>query len=128
MASLSNFAANKALDHLFQGGVNYWLALHEEDPGPSGMGAEVSGGGYSRASVQFTTTASSRTKAVIADAYFEDMPGTTVTHVAIWDSQTAGHILASTALDTSMAVLEGYRLNFACGDAFNRNIVITISS
>lgn len=93
MSVFSNYAANAALNALFYGHDTF-VALHTDDPGVLGDPAnEVAGGSYSRQSVTFSDSGS-RTTGNTSQATFADMPDCVVTHIAVWDSETAGQLLA----------------------------------
>ena len=59
--SFTNFLETEILDHVFAGAAytapgTHYLALFTGAPGETGGGTEVSGGGYTRKAVAFTTS------------------------------------------------------------------------
>lgn len=113
MTALSNYLENKVLDHTL-GGVAYappvsrYVSLHTATPGEAvATTAEVTGGGYKRALAQFNTAVNGATANSNALA-FSNMPGVTVTHVAIWDGEsTAASPLFYGALTAAVVVTAG---------------------
>ena len=63
---LSNFLANEILDDVFSGNAysppgTFYLALYTSAPSAAGGGTELSGNGYTRKTVAFTTSAQQST-------------------------------------------------------------------
>lgn len=119
--SISNYAENKILDHLFGTAAftmpaQVYVALHTADPGETGATAEVSGGSYARQAIDFDAAANGATSNS-ATVTFSGMPGVTVTHVSIWDAATAGNCLFVGALTQSQALPAGSQFVFNAGDA-----------
>lgn len=101
----SNTLANWILNEVFRGGYDstLWLALHRADPTVlSDLSTEVFGGGYEREQVDFDP-ASGRMIANSGTVEFE-VPSTTITHMAVWESKTFGSMLAYGALATPRTV------------------------
>lgn len=102
-----------------------FVSLHTADPS-DGTLDEVSGGSYARqqvheagdASTPQWNTAASGLVDNSEDIDFNDMPATTVTHVAIVASATEGtdDVLWSGALDANKTTESGDTLRFPAGD------------
>jgi len=116
--SISNYLEAKILDHVlrygtapYTGPTTVYLALHTQDPGELGTGTEVSAGAYSYARQPISFSAASGGSISMSNAYIEytNMPGVTVTHVALWDDDgtPAGNCLWSGALTASRTVTAG---------------------
>ena len=68
----SNFLANEILDDVFSGNAytppgTFYLALYTVAPTASGGGTELSGNGYARQTVAFTTTAQQSTNSLAVE-------------------------------------------------------------
>ena len=119
--SFSNYLETKVLDHVF-GGTAYtaastlYLALHTSNPDEDDSGTEVSGGGYARQTVAFTTSGNttSNTAAVEYDTATANYG--TVTHVGVYDASTAGNLLAYAALSSSKTIETGDVFRVPAGD------------
>lgn len=114
--SISNYLEAKILDHVlrystapYTGASTIYLALHTQDPGEAGTGTEVSAGGYTYARQTIAFSAASGGSISMSNSYIEytNMPGVTVTHVALWDASSSGNCLWSGALTASRAVTAG---------------------
>jgi hypothetical protein len=125
MGSFSNHWENVILDHLFGKG-NYappaiYVGLSTSDPTESGIGLNEPGGnGYSR--VQ-TTEADwnvaidgflDNAAAITFDAATGDWG--TVTHFALFDTVSAGNMLAYGTLTQAKVIGSGDTVQFASGD------------
>jgi hypothetical protein len=125
MGSFSNHWENAILDHLFGKG-NYappviYIGLSTSDPTDSGAGLnEPSGNGYSR--VQTAETDWSVATGGLLDNVnpitFDAATGDwgTVTHFALFDTVSAGNMLAYGALAQSKTISNGDTVRFASGD------------
>lgn len=100
MAGLTNYLANKMLDHALRGHVSeseyerpsqVYLALHTGNPGDTGSENEVSGGAYARQIVTFAESA----EGVIENSNVPlfTMPACTVSYFSVWDASTGGNCL-----------------------------------
>jgi hypothetical protein len=119
MAAASTYLANKLLDHAL--GINsfdmpsVYVALNTSDPTAAGDDTEYSGGSYERASGYFESTvdaATTNSDPII----FNALGVTTITHVSIWDDQTAGNMLFFGELNDPITTASGDSLIFAPGD------------
>lgn len=114
MSSKSDYLENMLLDTLFSNGTftkptNLHFALHSADPGETGAGAELSGGGYARVSVANNGSTFSRTGNTVTNAgaiSFAESTGSqgTATHFGIWTASTGGSLLYYGPLGASLAV------------------------
>lgn len=118
MGSLSNYAENELLDHLFNAAypspAAVYLALCTADPTDAGTGASMNeaadANGYARTAIVFSAPGS---RAIIqnGDVDFPEASGAwgTITHWAILDGNThgAGNMLAHGAFASSFAPVSG---------------------
>jgi len=119
--SFSNYLETKVLDHVF-GGTAYtapttlYLALFTTDSSESATGTEVSGGGYARQTVTFTT--SGATTSNDADVEFPTATASygTVVAVAVMDALTGGNMLAYAGLSTDKTIASGDVFRVPSGD------------
>ena len=119
--SFSNYLETKVLDHVF-GGTAYtapstlYLALFTTDSSESATGTEVSGGGYARQTVTFTT--SGATTSNDADVEFPTATASygTVVAVAVMDALTGGNMLAYAGLSTDKTIESGDVFRVPSGD------------
>ena len=120
MAAASTYLANKLLDHAL--GVNeftmpgtVYVALNTSDPTAAGDDTEYSGGGYERYAAPFDSAidaATSNSEAIT----FSTLTVTTITHVSIWDDNTAGNMLFFGELNDPITTALDDNLVFATGD------------
>jgi hypothetical protein len=111
--SFSNFLETEILDHVFAGAAytapsTKYLALFTAvADGETGSVTEVSGGGYARQSVAFTT--SGNTTSNNAAVEFPTATGNygTVTHVGVYDASTSGNLMAYAALSSNKTIETG---------------------
>lgn len=91
-----------------------YVSLHTSDPGDTGAG-EVSGGSYARQQASWNA-ATDPTITTAADVEYTDMPDVTVTHVGLWDSDSAGTFLGEGPLDQNKDVDAGDTVLIQAGD------------
>jgi len=120
MAAASTYLANKLLDHAL--GVNnfsmpspVYVALNTSDPTAAGDNTEYSGGGYARAESSFDSAADAATSNS-GTITFSTLGVTTITHVSIWDADTAGNMLFFGELNDPITTVLDDNLVFATGD------------
>lgn len=113
MAAISTYLANGVLETYLSG---TYLSLHTANPTSAGSGAEVSGGSYARATIDTWGAVSGGQVANDSIVTFSLLPTCSVTHLAIWDADTAGNMLFYGALDTTVEAVSGESLIFAVGD------------
>ena len=129
MGAISITLANALLDHVFRN-VPYtppteiYLALYTSDPGDTDTGNEVSGGGYERMLVTFTSPSNK----LIYNADDIEFPEATadwgvITHGAFRTAATGGVLLKSGSLKeltggevTSKLILKGDQLIIKAGN------------
>jgi len=129
MGSLSDFAENELLDHLFNAAYTpastLYLALCTGDPTDAGTGGSMTevadANGYARKAIAFGA-ASSRRITQNAQVSFDQATGTwgTITHWAIVDSAThgAGNVLAHGSFSASFAPVSGNTPSVASGQVY----------
>ena len=125
MGSFSNYWEDEILDHLFGKGAytppTIYVGLSTADPGDDGSGlSEPAGNGYARVATAASDwdTASGGTLDSAAAIQFNEATGNwgTVTHFALFDAASAGHLLAHGTLTQSKAIDSGDTVRFAAGD------------
>ena len=119
--AFSNYLAGEILDDVFSGNAysppgTFYLALYTSAPTASGGGTELSGNGYARQTVAFTTTAqqSSNTAAVEFPTATADWG--TIVAVGVFDASTSGNLLAFGNLTASKSIVSGDVLRIPTGD------------
>lgn len=131
MGSLSDYAENELLDHLYNAAyspvASVYLALHTADPTDAGSGAEVAdANNYTRKAITFGAAASRRVTQN-AQVDFNQASGSwgTVTHWGIWDNSArgAGNLLAHGAFSSPFAPVSGNSPRIA-----NASIYVEISA
>lgn len=130
MAALSDHAENLLLNWLMTSGsatrpTAWYLALFTAAPSDSGGGTEVSGNGYSRQTIAFSTASGTGgTTSNSADVSFTASGGSfgTVSHVGIFDAASAGNLLWHGAMTASKTIADGDTLEFSTG-----NVDLTIA-
>lgn len=116
---LSNYARNKLMDSLLEGGV--YISLHCEDPGLTGEN-EITGGCYKRQLADTFSQANDGEKASKNDILFEQMPESTISHIGVWDSKEKGNFIWGAELLSKKAIHEGDTLKLGAG-----NIILGLS-
>jgi hypothetical protein len=125
MSALSDYLENKVLDQLFGGTqapipATLHFALFTTAPSDSGGGVEVSGNGYTRASLSNTTSnwplATSGSKSNAAQITFPSAAGNwgAVVGIGIFDAPSGGNLLFWTTIP-SRSVVSGDVPRFAAG-------------
>lgn len=125
MSSLSNYAEQALLDHLFNLASftqpTLYMGVSTADPGEDGSGiAEPSGNNYSRvatSSADWSRTGS--TVENIAEIAFPEATGNwgTLTHAVLMDADTGGNVIAYAALTSGgVSITANDTLRFPVGD------------
>lgn len=119
--SFSNYLENKLLAHAFSGTAytaptTMYLALFTSNPDEDGSGTEVSGGGYVRKAVAFTTTGSTASNSAAVEYPTATANYGTVTHVGVYDASTGGNLMAYAALTSSKTIETGDVFRIPTGD------------
>lgn len=119
--NFSSWIADAIIDHFFRNEtvtspVTVFVALHKADPGKSGAGDEVSGGGYVRQSITFTQPDDGETWNV-ADVVFPVAMAEwgEITHVALMTAETGGNRLVQGPLDSPKFIGVNDQFKFAVG-------------
>ena len=121
MSEMSNYLETKILDYVLRDTADWapatvYLALHTADPAEDASGAEVSGGSYARQACAFDAThATGGNTANTSAESFTGMPACTVTHIGIWDHESAGNLLFYTDVAASKTVASGDTISVAAG-------------
>ena len=114
--SISNYLEEKILNKIFSD-TNFtvstvYISLHTGDPGETGA-SEATGGSYIRQLASFdaaSNPAGTVQNSAIID--FTSMPSTTITHIGMWDDESAGNFLWGGSFTASKVVNSGdtYRI------------------
>lgn len=122
MSAISNYLENKLIDATLRG-VTYtspttvYLALFVADPGETGSGTEVTGGGYVRKAITFSAPVdgvSANSNEVLYPVATANWG--TVTHIGIFDALTAGNELYYGILTNSKSIQTNDQLKVNAGD------------
>ena len=125
MGGFSNYWENKILDHIFGKGSytppTIYVGLSTADPTDEGSGlAEPSGNGYARVQTSASdwNAASNGSLDNASNITFAQATGIwgTITHFALFDTATAGNMLAYGALSQSKAIGVSDTARFEAGD------------
>ena len=119
--SFSDYLETKVLDHVF-GGTAYtapttlYVALFTAAPSDSGGGTEVSGGGYARQTIAFTTSGDTTSNNAAIEFPTATANYGSVTHVGIFDASSAGNLMAHAALTSAKNIETGDVFRIPSGD------------
>jgi len=125
MGSFSDYWENEILDHLFGKGAytppTIYVGLSTADPGDDGSGlSEPAGNGYARAATSAGDWGAASGGSLDNAGAIQFAEATaawgTVTHFALFDAASGGHLLIHGALTQSKAVGGGDAVRFAAGD------------
>ena len=120
--SFSNFLETEILDHVFAGSAytapsTKYLALFTAvADGEAGSVTEVSGGGYARQTVAFTTSGNTTSNNAAVEYPTATANYGTVTHVAVFDASTSGNMMAYAALSSNKIIETGDVFRVPSGD------------
>mgnify|MGYP003683346733 FL=1 len=120
--SFSNFLETEILDHVFAGAAytaptTKYLALFTAlADGEAGSVTEVSGGGYARQSVAFTTSGNTTSNNAAVEYPTATANYGTVTHVGVYDASTSGNLMAYAALSSNKTIETGDVFRVPSGD------------
>ena len=119
--SFTNFLETEILDHVFAGAAytapsTKYLGLFTAAPGETGGGTELSGSGYTRKSIAFSTSGATTSNSGAVE--FPTATGNwgTVTHVGVFDAATSGNLMVYATLTASKAVASGDVFRVPSGD------------
>lgn len=123
--SFSKYLEGKVLQHCFcntpyTAPSKLYLALYISDPTEDNVGTEVSGAGYTRMPITFSSPTVEGEKTVIANAAQISLAQATsdwgtVTHCGILDAATGGNLLAYAPLTITKAIQIGDKPEFSVG-------------
>lgn len=125
MTGFSDYWEDEVLDHLFDKGLyvppTIYVALSTTDPGDDGADAvEPAGGSYARVETSNAdwTAASGGCVANTDAVEFAEATGAwgTITHFALYDAATGGHLLVCGPLVEPKIVAGGDVVRFPAGD------------
>jgi len=109
MAGMTQYLAESLINHVLRasaGGTSYsqpalvYLALHTDDPGPSGGLNEVIGGSYARQLITFGAPINNETSNSSIITFH--MPACSVSYFSIWDASTSGNCLFTDSLASTL--------------------------
>jgi len=119
--SFTNFLETEILDHVFAGAAytapsTKYIGLFTAAPGEAGGGTEISGSGYTRKSIAFSTSGATTSNSGAVE--FPTATGSwgTITHVGIFDAATSGNLMVYATLTASKAVASGDVFRVPAGD------------
>jgi hypothetical protein len=122
--SFTNFLEDKVLKHVFTNTAysqpaTVYVGLFTAAPGETGGGTEVAGNSYARQSCSFSVSGTAPTLATNGSAVeFPTASGSwgTITHIAVFDADTSGNMLAYAELSASKAVGSGDVFRIPAGE------------
>ena len=120
--SFTNFLETEILDHVFAGAAytapsTKYLALFTAlADGEAGSVTEVTGGGYARQTVAFTTSGNTTSNNAAVEYPTATANYGTVTHVAVFDASTSGNMMAYAALSSNKTIETGDVFRVPSGD------------
>jgi len=119
--SFSDYLETKVLDHVFAGTAytapsTLYVALFTAAPSDSGGGTEVSGGGYARQTIAFTTSGDTTSNNAAIEFPTATANYGSVTHVGIYDASSAGNLMAWAELTSSKNIETGDVFRIPSGD------------
>ena len=119
--SFSDYLETKVLDHVFAGTAytapsTLYVAMFTAAPSDSGGGTEVSGGGYARQTIAFTTSGDTTSNNAAIEFPTATANYGTVTHVGVYDASSAGNLMAWAALTSSKTIETGDVFRIPSGD------------
>ena len=128
MAAMSNYRENALVNATlrntsYTSPTTIYVALYTTDPTDADTGTEVSGNGYARQSVAFSSPSNGATSNSGA-VEFPQATGSwgTVAYIGLRDASSGGNLLYHTALDASKAIATGDVFRIAIG-----SLTVTLS-
>ena len=122
MGAFSNYLEEKIVEHFLRKNAvsppsTVYVALFQSDPGETGAGTETTYTGYARQASTWTATdANGQTKnsaSLTFPANGNTTASVTITHLALFDSATAGNSLFYAQLSSPKTLQPGDVLSFA---------------
>ena len=120
--SFTNFLETEILDHVFAGAAytapsTKYLALFTAvADGEAGSVTEVTGGGYARQTVAFTTSGNTTSNNAAVEFPTATANYGTVTHVGVYDASSSGNLMAYATLSASKTIETGDVFRVPSGD------------
>ena len=120
--SFSNYLETEILDHVFAGAAytaptTKYLALFTAlADGEAGSVTEVTGGGYARQTVAFTTSGNTTSNNAAVEFPTATANYGTVTHVGVYDAASSGNLMAYAALSSNKTIETGDVFRVPSGD------------
>lgn len=120
--SFSNYLETEILDHVFAGaaytapGTHYLALFTAVADGETGSVTEVSGGGYARQTVAFTTSGNTTSNNAAVEFPTATANYGTVTHVGVYDASSSGNLMAYATLSASKTIETGDVFRVPSGD------------
>ena len=120
--SFSNYLETEILDHVFAGAAytapsTKYLALFTAvADGETGSVTEVTGGGYARQTVAFTTSGNTTSNNAAVEYPTATANYGTVTHVGVYDASSSGNLMAYAALSSNKTIETGDVFRVPSGD------------
>jgi len=120
--SFTNFLETEILDHVFAGAAytapsTKYLALFTAvADGEAGSVTEVTGGGYARQTVAFTTSGNTTSNNAAVEFPTATANYGTVTHVGVYDASSSGNLMAYASLSSSKTIETGDVFRVPSGD------------
>ena len=120
--SFTNFLETEILDHVFAGSAytaptTKYLALFTAvADGEAGSVTEVTGGGYARQTVAFTTSGNTTSNNAAVEFPTATANYGTVTHVGVYDASSSGNLMAYASLSSSKTIETGDVFRVPSGD------------
>ena len=94
----------------------WYLALFTANPGDGDSGTEVSGGGYARQSVTFTTSGDTASNSAAVEFPTATANYGTVAYVGVYTASSGGTLIAHAALTSSKSIETGDVFRIPAGD------------
>ena len=119
--SFSNYLETKVLDHVF-GATAYtapatlYVALFTTAPGEAGGGTEISGSGYARQSVAFTTTGDTTSNTAAVEFPTASGSWGTISYAAVYDALTSCNQMCYATLASAKTIASGDVFRIPTGD------------
>ena len=110
MAGFSSYLEQKILNDILRTGGDVYVSLHTEDPTADGSKGEVSGNGYARPKITFAAPEAVYVEQ--GEPPVQVLDWGTITHLSLWDADTAGNCLYTMA-DTNDPN-KSYGINDVC--------------
>jgi len=121
--SFSNFLETELLDHVFANNAYtspsaVYVGLFTSNPDEDGSGSEVSTSGtaYVRQSASFAVSGNTATTDAAVEFPTATASWGSITHIGIYDAESAGNLLAYSALDAAKTISSGDVLRIPAGD------------